>query len=61
MIDSLLDHAIGILALIQLVWSVVLLWASWQIGHIVRSLAAERRELRRWKRMLEISTSHYQR
>jgi hypothetical protein len=33
------------------VWTLALLWASWQIRLMVRSLAAERRAIRRWVRL----------
>jgi len=36
------------------VWSAVLLWASWQIGVMLRTLALERQELRRWLRLKNI-------
>lgn len=37
----------GILA----VWTIVLLWGSWQLSCVAHSLVEERRELRRWKRL----------
>jgi hypothetical protein len=48
---SALEHLAGIVALILFLWSAVLLWASWQVGHLFRLLAEERQELRRWKRL----------
>ena len=48
------EHLAGIVAVILFVWSAVLVWATWQIGVMVRSLAEERRELRRWKRLAAI-------
>jgi hypothetical protein len=42
---------IGIAAVILFIWSAVLAWASWQVGHLFRLLVEERRELRRWKRL----------
>ena len=52
--DTLFDHLCGITAVILFIWSAVLVWASWQIGCMFRSLANERRELRRWKRLSRI-------
>jgi hypothetical protein len=54
MTDTLFDHLCGITAVILFIWSAVLVWASWQIGCMFRSLANERRELRRWKRLSRI-------
>ena len=54
MTDTLFDHLCGITAVILCVRSAVLVWASWQIGCMFRSLANERRELRRWKRLSRI-------
>ena len=51
MTDSLFDHLCGIIAVILFVWSAALVWASWQVGHLLRILSEERRELRRWKRL----------
>ena len=51
MTDTLFDHLCGIATVILCVWSAALVWASWQIGCIIRKLAEERRELRRWKRL----------
>jgi hypothetical protein len=45
---------LGVAALILCLWSVALLWASWRIRAMIRSLAAERRELRRWKRLRDL-------
>jgi len=50
----MIEHIFGIVSLILFVWSGVLVWATWQIGCMVRSLAEERRELRRWKRLAAI-------
>ena len=46
-----LAHLAGIVAVIFFIWSAVLVWASWQVGRLLRLLAEERRELRRWKRL----------
>jgi len=51
MIDSIFDHLCGTLAVILFIWTIVLLWASWQIRCMLRVLVEERRELRRWKRL----------
>jgi len=57
MTDTLFDHACGALAVILFIWSAVLLWASWQVGVMLRTLAEERRELRRWRRLQGIFDS----
>jgi hypothetical protein len=54
MTESLFDHVCGVTAVILFIWSAALVWASWQIGCIIRGLAEERRELRRWKRLQSI-------
>jgi hypothetical protein len=41
----------GLCALVLFIWSAVNIWASWYLGKVIRSLAEERRELRRWKRL----------
>jgi len=46
-----LAHLAGIVAVILFIWSAALVWASWQVGHLFRLLAEERRELRRWQRL----------
>lgn len=51
MTDNFFNHLSGILAVILFIWTTVLLWASWQIARMLRILAEERRELRRWKRL----------
>jgi hypothetical protein len=33
------------------IWSIALVWASWQIDVMTRALAEERAELRRWVRL----------
>lgn len=48
--DILLD-SLAFVGPILFIWSVVNLWASWQILTALRSLVTERRELRRWKRL----------
>jgi len=45
------EHLAGITTLILFLWSCVLVWASWQLGRMARSLIEERRELRRWQRL----------
>ena len=55
MTDTFFDHFCGITAVILCVWSAVLVWAAWQIGCMFRSLANERRELRRWKRLADVA------
>jgi len=57
MTDNLFDHACGTLGVILFIWSAVLLWASWQIRSMLRILAEERRELRRWRRLQGIFDS----
>jgi hypothetical protein len=52
---SVFEHLSGIVAVILFIWSAVLVWASWQLGRVMRSLAQERRQLRKWKRWLELS------
>jgi hypothetical protein len=47
----ILDHLSGIVAVILFAWTLVLLWASWQVSYLFRRLAEERRELRRWRRL----------
>ena len=47
----MIDHLAGTVALILFVWSLALVWATWQIRCMLRTLAEERRELRRWKRL----------
>jgi hypothetical protein len=47
----ILDHLSGIAAVILFAWTLVLLWATWQLGYLFRRLAEERRELRRWRRL----------
>ena len=49
--DTLFDHLCGIATVILCVWSAALVWATWQIGCMARSIINERRELRRWKRL----------
>jgi len=51
MTDSIFDHICGTVAVILFVWSGTLVWASWQISRMLRILAEERKELRRWKRL----------
>lgn len=51
MTGDIFDHLAGITSVILFIWSAVLLWASIKIRRIIRALAEERRELRRWKRM----------
>lgn len=58
MTNLIFDHLADIVALILTLWSVVLVWASWQISLMIRSLARERRQLRAWKRISEISSTH---
>ena len=60
MTDILFEHLAGITALILFIWSAVLVWASWQIGVMVRSIANERRELCRWKRLASLATRQRQ-
>jgi len=45
------DHLTGIVAVILFIWSTALVWATWQIRCMLRTLAEERKELRRWKRL----------
>jgi cell division protein FtsL len=40
------------------IWSVALVWASWQIRLMIRNLAEERRELRRWARIKSVWERH---
>jgi hypothetical protein len=42
---------IGIVAMILFIWSVALVWATWQLHRLAKELDAEERELRRWKRL----------
>jgi len=51
MTGSLFDHLCGLVAVILFIWSAALVWASLQVAHMLRVLAEERRELRRWKRL----------
>jgi hypothetical protein len=46
-----LEHLAEIAALILLLWSAVLLWATWQLGRLAKELDTERQELRRWQRL----------
>jgi len=55
--DSIFDHLCGIVAVILFIWSVALLWASWQVNRMLRILLEERKELRRWKRLQGIYNS----
>jgi hypothetical protein len=48
---NVLEHLAGIAALILLLWSAVLLWATWQIRGVAKELDAERQALRRWQRL----------
>jgi len=57
MTDPLFDHVCGTLVVILFIWSGVLLWASWQIRSMLRTLSEERKELRRWKRLQGIFDS----
>jgi CHASE3 domain sensor protein len=47
----ILEHLAGIVAVILFVWSVVLLWATWQLIRLARELDAERQAMRRWRRL----------
>jgi len=40
----------GILAF----WTIILLWASWQLSRMIRLLSEQRRELRRWQRLTQL-------
>jgi hypothetical protein len=52
MIATFFAHLAGLTALILSVWSMVNIWASWQLSRIARSLLEDRRELRRWRRLV---------
>jgi hypothetical protein len=60
MTDTFFDHVCGVTAVILFIWSAALVWASWQIGCIIRKLVEERRELRRWKRLQELGVKQRQ-
>jgi CHASE3 domain sensor protein len=46
-----LEHLAGITALILLLWSAVLLWATWRLHRLAREVEAQRQALRRWQRL----------
>ena len=37
--------------LILSIWSMALIWGSWEIGRQVRRIGEERKEVRRWVRL----------
>lgn len=53
----MIEHLAGVVAVILLIWSAALLWASWQIAHMTRQLARERREIKRWIRLKTVYDS----
>ena len=45
------DDMIGIAAVILFIWSVALVWATWQLQRLAKELDTERQAVRRWKRL----------
>jgi hypothetical protein len=45
------DELQGIAAVILFIWSVALVWASWQLHRVAKALDAQERELRRSERL----------
>jgi hypothetical protein len=48
---SALEHLTEIAALILLLWSAVLLWATWRLHRLARAVEAQRQAVRRWQRL----------
>jgi hypothetical protein len=51
----IMDEFIGAAAVTLFIWSVALIWASWQLHRLAKELDAEERELRRWKRLQSLA------
>lgn len=43
------------------VWSIALLCASWRLMCMARKVAEQRREIRRWRRLMQIRSGIYER
>jgi hypothetical protein len=58
--ETIFEHLAAVAVLFLVLWSAVLLWASLVLRRALRMLIAERRELRRWKRLQGISKKQRQ-
>jgi hypothetical protein len=47
----IMDEFLGAAAVTLFIWSVALIWATWQLRRLAKELDAEERELRRWQRL----------
>jgi hypothetical protein len=48
---DLISNLETVATLVLIIWSIVLVWASWQIHVMTRAMRAERAAVRRWVRI----------